>query len=150
MQTQRKQFTHMAPKYFDIPVRIYWEDTDAGGIVYHSNYLKFLERGRTDRLRSIGFEQNAMKKSGQPIFVVAGIEINYRRPAQLDDMLTVRTRLIGLRRASFIFEQKIYRDDQLMTTATVRCASVDPVKGNPVVLPDSIFNSLLPYLDTEN
>lgn len=140
----------MSSKSFDIPVRIYWEDTDAGGIVYHANYLKFMERGRSDMLRSVGFEQQSMKLSGLPIFVVANIDITYRRPAKLDDLLTVRTRLIGLKRASFVFEQTIYRGDELMTSAKVRCAAVDAAKGTPVVIPDLVFERLLPYLDSEN
>lgn len=137
----------MTSKTFELPVRIYWEDTDAGGIVYHANYLRYMERARSDMLRAVGYEQNQMKQNGGPLIVVANLSIAYRRPALLDDLLTVRTRITSLKRASCIFEQNIYRGKDLICTGTVRAAAVDPVKGVPVVFPDDIFESFRPYVD---
>ena len=99
----------MLDKTFRFDVRIYWEDTDAGGIVYHSNYLRFMERARTEMLRSLGFSQQQMKEAGEALIVVSKLEITYRRPAKLDDLLTVHTRVESLKHASVIFEQTITR-----------------------------------------
>ena len=136
----------MSEKTFSLPVRIYFEDTDAGGIVYHANYLGYLERARGELLRELGFEQRSMLDGRVPLVVVSKIEINFRLPARLDDLLEVRTRLKILRRASMVFEQKIYRDGKLLIEALVRCACVDPVKGAPVVIPDNIYQAFEPLV----
>ena len=83
----------MPSPVFTLPVRIYWEDTDAGGIVYHANYLRYMERARGEFLRSAGFEQRRMQEAGMPVIVVADLSLKYRRPAKLDDLLTVKTRV---------------------------------------------------------
>lgn len=80
----------MTEKIFSFPVRIYWEDTDAGGIVYHANYLRYMERARTEFLRSLGLEQRKMHLEGAPVIVVSSIEMKFVRPAVLDDALTVK------------------------------------------------------------
>lgn len=131
---------------FRINVRIYWEDTDAGGIVYHSNYLRYMERARTEMLRALGFEQNAMRLSGEPIIVVSKLEIAYRRPAKLDDLLTVETTIDSMRRASIVFHQVIRRGDELLTDARVQCASVDASRGVPVEFPETIREALIEKL----
>ncbi len=128
----------MQDKTFKHDVRIYWEDTDAGGIVYHSNYLCFMERARTELLRTLGFEQTAMLASGGPLVVVSKIEIAYRRSARLDDLLTVKTTIEAVKHASIIFHQTICRGEEVITDARVRCASVSPGEGAPVELPADI------------
>lgn len=142
-------FQYMQDNVFTLPVRMYWEDTDAGGIVYHANYLRYMERARTEMLRLLGYEQETMKREGMALIVVANIEISYRRPAKLDDLLTVQTRMTQIRHASVLFDQSIWRGEELIVQASVRCASIDPVKGCPVLMPEEIYNKLLPYVCTD-
>ncbi|MBO7173172.1 MAG: tol-pal system-associated acyl-CoA thioesterase [Burkholderiaceae bacterium] len=127
---------------FHLPVRVYYEDTDHGRVVYHSNYLKFFERGRTEFLRALGWNQSQLIESGLCAFVVASMTINYRRPAILDDMLDIRTRVTNLRQASFVFEQKAFRDGVLLCDATVKVACVDPVRGMPMIIPENMFEQI--------
>ena len=87
------------------PVRVYYEDTDAGGVVYYANYLKFMERARTEWLRTRGFEQDVLIKEQDLVFAVRSLSIDYLRPARLDDLLQVRVTVSELRRASIVFEQ---------------------------------------------
>ncbi len=147
----------MPSPVFTLPVRIYWEDTDAGGIVYHANYLRYMERARGEFLRSAGFEQRRMQEAGMPVIVVADLSLKYRRPAKLDDLLTVKTRVKLIRAASFVFAQEVWRDDTLLVSAEVRCAAVDPEKGTPVTIPDALSEACRRMLaeaetttDTEN
>lgn len=127
---------------FHLPVRVYYEDTDAGRVVYHSNYLKFFERGRTEFLRALGWSQRELINEGTCAFVVASMSINYRRPAVLDDALDIQTRLTALRQASFVFEQKAFRDGVLLCDATVKVACVDPVRGMPMIIPETMFEQI--------
>ncbi|HAW45598.1 MAG TPA: tol-pal system-associated acyl-CoA thioesterase [Sutterella sp.] len=122
-------------KIFKIPVRIYFEDTDTGGVVYHANYLRYFERGRTEYLRACGLEQYDMIASGRFVFVVSDITIAYKRPAKLDDLLEIRTSVEKMGRASFIFNQSAWRGDDLICQASVRVASVTP-EGRPVAMPE--------------
>ena len=142
----------MPSPVFTLPVRIYWEDTDAGGIVYHANYLRYMERARGEFLRSAGFEQRRMQEAGMPVIVVADLSLKYRRPAKLDDLLTVKTRVKLIRAVSVVFAQ-----DTLLVSAEVRCAAVDPEKGTPVTIPDALSEACRRMLaeaetttDTEN
>lgn len=135
----------MTEKIFSYPVRIYWEDTDAGGIVYHSNYLRFMERARTEFLRTLGLEQRKMQLEGAPVIVVSSMDIKFVRPAVLDDLLTVRTRIKLLRRASVVFEQTIVRGEETICTAQVRCASVDIKQGIPTQTDPRILAALEKY-----
>ncbi|MFM9901688.1 MAG: YbgC/FadM family acyl-CoA thioesterase [Polaromonas sp.] len=97
---------------FVFPVRVYWEDTDAGGIVFYANYLKFFERARTEWLRSLGIEQHSLKEASGGMFVVADTTVRYRRPARLDDQLLVTARLSEPGRASMtIFQQAFLKPD---------------------------------------
>lgn len=136
----------MLDKTFRLDVRIYWEDTDAGGIVYHSNYLRYMERARTEMLRSLGFSQQQMKESGEALIVVSKLEITYRRPAKLDDLLTVQTRIASLKHASVIFEQTITRGNEVIAQGRVRCASVSASTGMPTEINPHIRQALLDYL----
>lgn len=108
-----------------LEVRVYYEDTDLAGIVYHANYLKFFERGRTEALRALGIGQEALRAESGLVFAVTRMEIAFRAPARLDDVLTVETRLEVLRHASFDMAQTIRRDDTLLCTASVAIACLD-------------------------
>lgn len=137
----------MLDKTFRFDVRIYWEDTDAGGIVYHSNYLRFMERARTEMLRSLGFSQQQMKEAGEALIVMSKLEITYRRPAKLDDLLTVHTRVESLKHASVIFEQTITRGDEVITQGRVRCASISAATGMPTEICPRVRQAFLDYLE---
>ena len=91
------------------PVRVYYEDTDSGGVVYYANYLKFMERARTELLRKQGYEQDVLINNDNIIFAVRSVHIDYHRPAVFNDLLEVHSRLIDFKKASFNFEQKIFR-----------------------------------------
>ena len=137
----------MLDKTFRFDVRIYWEDTDAGGIVYHSNYLRFMERARTEMLRSLGFSQQQMKEAGEALIVVSKLEITYRKPAKLDDLLTVHTRVESLKHASVIFEQTITRGDEVITQGRVRCASISAATGMRTEISPRVRQAFLDYLE---
>ena len=107
------------------PVRVYWEDTDAGGVVYHASYLRFAERARTELLRSIGTDQSDMLADHGALFVVRRAEVDYHRPAHLDDSLTVDSRLTDLRNASMCITHEILRGEELLTRLVVLVACVD-------------------------
>lgn len=123
--------------YF-LPVRVYYEDTDAGGVVYYANYLKFCERARTEWLRALGVGQQALLAEQQLGFVVRSVQADYLAPAHLDDALEVHTRLATLRRASLVFDHRIHRGDELLFTAQVLVASVDMRRLRPAALPASL------------
>lgn len=122
--------------------RVYFEDTDAGGVVYHANYLKFFERARTEFLRSLGWNQNALLEMKTCAFVVSDLSIQFKRPAKLDDELQIRTVLKSLKRANFVFDQKAFKGDLLMAAAEVRVVCIDPVKGLPKAIPSPMFETI--------
>ncbi|HZV98799.1 MAG TPA: tol-pal system-associated acyl-CoA thioesterase [Methylophilaceae bacterium] len=127
-------------KQFVWPVRVYYEDTDGGGVVYHANYLKFMERARTEWLRSLGFEQTELKTEMGVLFVVRELELKYRRPALFNDQLAVITKLIKMGRSLLEFEQLIERNGELLTAATVEVVCVDAAQFKPVSIPTPIRN----------
>ncbi len=114
-----------APAY-QIHVRVYWEDTDAGGIVFYANYLRFMERARTEWLRSLGHGQETARNSGGGMFVVSETQVRYVRPARLDDWLTVTVSVVEAGRASMVFDQKVLRGDELLTEGRIRIGWVQP------------------------
>lgn len=114
-----------APAY-QIHVRVYWEDTDAGGIVFYANYLRFMERARTEWLRSLGHGQETTRNSGGGMFVVSETQVRYVRPARLDDWLTVTVSVVEAGRASMVFDQKVLRGDELLTEGRIRIGWVQP------------------------
>lgn len=126
------------------PVRVYYEDTDAGGVVYHANYLKFLERARTEWLRSLGFEQDLLRDEDGVIFAVRAVEIEYLKPACFNQQLQVSARLVNSGKASLTVEQSVWRDgdDNALCTASVRLASLDAVTMRPKALPDIVQQAL--------
>ena len=118
-------------------VRVYYEDTDAAGIVYYANYLKFAERARTEWMRDLGLSHSALAQSAGAAWAVRSCAIDYRRPARLDDALTVETRLTALGGASADLVQIVRRDDEDLARLTLRLAFIAP-DGRPRRLPPSV------------
>lgn len=126
------------------PVRVYYEDTDCGGVVYYANYLKFLERARTERLRDLGYEQDRLRDEQGIIFAVRSLEIEYLRPARFNDLLNVSADVVAAGKASLTFDQRVARisDDELLSTATVRIACVDTLNMRPCPIPASLIEEI--------
>ena len=132
---------------FSWPARVYWEDTDGGGIVYYANYLRFLERARTEWLRSLGYSQQILAREAGMVFTVASLTVEYRRPARLDDELTITCEPHADRAATIRFQQAIFRGgpggEPPILTAGVRVACVDASTLKPRRLPESLMNVLI-------
>ncbi|NOL48819.1 tol-pal system-associated acyl-CoA thioesterase [Pelistega europaea] len=135
------------PTEFTLPIRVYYEDTDAGGVVFYANYLKFFERARTEWLRRLGFHQSELAEKLRVIFVVVGTQVQYKSPARLDDLLTIKTRIAKIGNASIDFEQICERDGKLLVHShfQICCVSLDSFKACPI--PDSIRSILLSVQD---
>jgi len=118
-------------KEFIWPVRVYYEDTDHGGVVFYANYLKFMERARTEWLRSLGFEQDRMIEEEGLIFAVRSVELNYHRPARFNDLLDVTARVTKYGRASIDFAQQVRRGEEVLCEGTVRLATLDAATFRP-------------------
>ncbi|MFA7275496.1 MAG: tol-pal system-associated acyl-CoA thioesterase [Pseudobdellovibrionaceae bacterium] len=129
-----------------LPVRVYYEDTDAGGIVYHASYIRYCERGRTEYLRAIGFENTTLREKTGIIFVVKRLEAEYVAPAKLDDLLSAHTRVISLKNTSFIMEQKILRAERVIFSMNVVIVCVDDL-GKPVRMPEMLRDVFLKEVD---
>jgi acyl-CoA thioester hydrolase len=136
---------------FALPVRIYWEDTDAGGIVFYANYLKFFERARTEWLRSLGIEQSRLRESARGIFVVGETSLRYHRAARLDDELLVTAEVEEIGRASLIIAQRAYLRDSkgppdvagaLLCEGTIRIGWVDDRTLKPARIPPTLLEAL--------
>ena len=127
-----------APQTFIWPVRVYFEDTDVGGVVYYANYLKFFERARTEWLRALSVSHADMIGQHDAIFVVSGATIDYRSPARLDDELKIVSWVDRLGRASVRFVQEAWRDDVLLASAEVSVACVAFDSLRPMQIPDVI------------
>ncbi len=121
---------------FELPIRVYYEDTDAGGIVYHATYLNFMERARTEWLMSKGINLNTHAQSHQEMFVVRKLDIEYRMPAYLCDDLIVRTKIIEKSRTRALFEQIIFRNSDILTRGTVEIVTLDVTTRRPKPLPN--------------
>jgi acyl-CoA thioester hydrolase len=127
------------------PVRVYWEDTDAGGIVYYANYMKFMERARTEWLRAIGIDQVRMKEEQGLIFVVVDVEAHYRKPARYGDLLQVSCRVRETTRASITLDQEVWRETaggELLLDGRVRAACLDAQKYRPRPLPAQLWTQI--------
>ena len=127
---------------FSWPVRVYWEDSDAGGIVFYANYLKFFERARTEWLRSLGIEQQQLKLTTGGMFVVAQTSIRYLRPARLDDELIVTARLQESGRASMTIRQQALLENTVLCEGSIRIGWVDVASLQPARIPQNIIESL--------
>ena len=112
------------------PLRVYFEDTDVAGIVYYANYLRFMERARSDMLRLVGIDQRAVLEGGEGVYAVADLAIRYRRPAKLDDALVVVSSVRAVRAASCVIHQEVRRGDEILTEADVTAAFLSP-DGRP-------------------
>jgi acyl-CoA thioester hydrolase len=125
------------PSVFTWAVRVYYEDTDAGGIVFYANYLKFFERARTEWLRAAGIGQQELLEQQGAVFVVKHASLDYHAPARLDDQLTLTLTVEKLGRASVQFAQQAWRGEQLLTSADVKVGCVDAATMRPRPLPDA-------------
>jgi len=123
---------------FTIPVRVYWEDTDAGGVVYYASYLRFLERARSEWLRALGVDQVRLMRDERLQFVVVEANVRYHRPAKFDDQLEVSVTLESLRGASIAMGQEVRRNAELLVSTTVRAACLDADTLKPRPLPKAL------------
>jgi acyl-CoA thioester hydrolase len=127
---------------FSFPIRVYWEDTDAGGIVYYANYLKFMERARSEWLRAIGIEQTPLKDEHNAMFVVVDVEAHFKRPARYGELLQVGCVIDQTTRASLTFKQQIFRDGELLIDGKVRVACLDATTFRPQPVPDTVVEKM--------
>ncbi|MDB6162931.1 MAG: ybgC [Xanthomonadaceae bacterium] len=132
----------MGERVFSWPTRVYWEDTDAGGVVYHAQYLAFLERARTEWMRGRGNGQERLRSEHDLVFAVRAMRIDFRQPARLDDALAVSVSLLRCRRASLVIEQAVHRDGVLLLDAQVRIAALRASDFRPRPIPDDLYESL--------
>jgi acyl-CoA thioester hydrolase len=135
----RAQPDSSSKHHYEHRVRVYWEDTDAGGVVYYANYLKFLERGRSEWLRALGVDQPRLRAERGLQFVVVSITVDFLRPALLDDEVLVTAALAKLTGATIEFEQSIWREEVQLVAATVRCACLDSATLRPRAIPKDLF-----------
>jgi acyl-CoA thioester hydrolase len=131
-------------KRFEWPVRVYYEDTDAGGVVYHSTYLNFMERARTEWLRALGFEQDDLIEREHVVFVVRRIEVDFLSPARFNDHVEVSSEIVRAGRASLVFSQEIRRsaDASLLCRAQVKVACLDADAFRPRAIPDHLLTEI--------
>ena len=125
-------------------LKVYYEDTDAGGVVYYANYLKFLERARTEALHSISYSNQKLKNDFGSLIIVKACNIEYKKPANLEDELTIRSFVKSITKTSFFMNQIITRDKDTIVEAQVHLVFVDG-KGKPVKIPDEIYSKFKPY-----
>lgn len=126
-------------KNFTFPIRVYYEDTDAAGVVYYANYLKFFERARTEMLRAMGVEQDQLRSKTGIIFVVRSIQVDYLRSALFNELLQVSANIIEHKKVSLIFSQEISRDSITLATAVTRIACLDAHTMRPKAMPDYLL-----------
>jgi acyl-CoA thioester hydrolase len=127
---------------FEWPVRVYWEDTDAGGIVYHSNYLTYMERARSEWLRALGIDQRALQATERVQFAVVEMDVKWQRAARYDDLLTVTAEVAEKGGATLTFLQRVLRGDEVLVQAAVRVAAVDADTMKPRRLPPAVARLL--------
>ena len=124
------------------PVRVYYEDTDAGGVVYYANYLRFFERARTEMLRDMGYEQDELIKDRNVIFAVRSAQVDYIKPARFNDQLQVSAEIKIAKPASLVFEQTVYCSGDNLCRGTIRIACLDTETLKPKVIPKDLFQQL--------
>ena len=125
-------------------LKVYYEDTDSGGVVYYANYLKFLERARTEALFAIGYSNKKIKEMFNSLIIVKSCNIEYKKSANLEDELTVRSFVKKVTKTSFFMNQIISREDEIIVEAQVHLVFVNK-SGNPVKIPDEIYSHFKPY-----
>jgi 4-hydroxybenzoyl-CoA thioesterase len=131
----------MSHPLFSLPLRVYIEDTDAGGIVYYVNYLKFMERARTEWLRTFGYQHYTLAEENY-LFVVQSANVRYVTPARIDDQLQVEVQLQKLGRASFVFIQRVMRSNELICEADVRVGCIQEKSFKPTSMPDDLYEKI--------
>jgi acyl-CoA thioester hydrolase len=127
---------------YTLPVRVYYEDTDAAGVVYYASYLKFMERARTEWLRALGFEQVALARDEHCVFVVRSLTIDYLKASQIDDKLDVGCALKAVRNSSIELAQPVTRGTELIVTALVKLVCVNTLLWKPARIPQPILDKL--------
>ena len=131
----------LAGDVYIYPLRVYYEDTDAAGIVYYANYLKFIERARTEMMRAAGIDHSGMRAADGILFIVRRCTLDYRRPARLDDMLEIHTRILVLKGASLEAEQSVQRDGEILVQADLQLACINEA-GAPARFPPHLRAAL--------
>ena len=131
-------------KKFHYQVKVYYEDTDAGGVVYYANYLKFLERARTEALFSIGYSNNKIQQDFNSLIIVKSCNIEYKKSAYLEDELTIRSFVKSISKTSFFMNQIITRNNELIVEAQIHLVFVNK-DGKPIKIPDQIYSKFKPY-----
>ena len=124
-------------KIYEYKFKIYYEDTDSGGVVYYANYLKFLERARSEIIKSLGFSNTNLREKFNLFFIVKYCNINYKKPAKLEDELIVFTSVVSLSKTSLVMKQDIKRHDDLVAEAEICLVAVD-MKGKPTKIPEEL------------
>ncbi len=127
---------------FSWPTRVYWEDTDAGGVVYHARYVAFMERARTEWMRSLGYGQESTRQDHGLVFAVRSMRVDFLKPARLDDALDVEVVLRECRKASLVFEQRIVRQGVPLIAAEVKVAALDAATFRPRGIEDALYARL--------
>jgi acyl-CoA thioester hydrolase len=133
-----------APVLFSLPVRVYYQDTDAGGVVFHASYLDYFERARTEWLRHLGFDIGAMAREGV-LFIVREVRVSYSRPALLDDALAITVGVEHLGRAQFTLEQRALRGEELLARGSVNLGCVGAGDFKPLRIPDTLRTALIAH-----
>jgi len=131
-------------KNFFHNIKVYYEDTDAGGVVYYANYLKFLERARTEALFSLGFSNKKIKDEFGALIIVKSCNVEYKKSAYLEDKLSIRSFVKSITKTSFIMNQFISKDNDLVVEAKVHLVFINQ-KGKPIKVPESLFQDFKPY-----
>ncbi len=125
-----------------MPIKIYYEDTDAQGVVYYANYLKFFERARTEYLREVGYQQKELMEEGS-VFVVREVSIEFKKPARLDDQIKVHTKIIKAGKVSFDFKQKaLDKSGEVLCEGLVKCGCLDLLDFKPKPLPSKLYQGM--------
>ena len=132
-------------KTFSHNIRIYYEDTDSGGVVYYANYLKYFERARTEALSTIGLSNLKIKDEFNSQIIVKSCNIEYKKSAYLEDNLTIKSFISSVSKTSFVMDQSIYRDDLLIVDAKIHLVFINMV-GKPTKIPEIVLNSFEPYI----
>ena len=129
-------------KEFDWSVRVYYEDTDAAGLVYHSNYLKYMERARTEWLRELGFSQQDLREKSGMVIVISSVEMKFIKPAVLDDLLTVKSSMVKITAASFLCDQLILKSSQEICSARVKGVCLNAQTYKPQRMPAELKSEM--------
>ena len=132
-------------KIFNYKIKVYYEDTDAGGVVYYANYLKFLERARSEALLDIGLSNVKIKKDFDALIIVKSCNINFNKFSYLEDQLKIKSFITSFSKASFTMSQSIFRDKDIIVNSKVHLVFVN-TKGKPIKIPEKILKSLKPFL----